>query len=77
VDVARDETEICRTCAFWNADTAQRVEAERVRQARVGIAPRYECRSRPPVVLPSTQSMWPTTLATDWCGEWEEWEAKS
>jgi hypothetical protein len=69
--VARDVREICLSCGFWTADAAQRAEAERVRVARMGIAPRFECRSRPPMVLPSAQSLWPTTLATDWCGEWE------
>ena len=74
--MAHDEREICLTCGFWAADTLQRAEAERVRLSRTGIAPRYECHSRPPVVLPSAQSMWPTTLATDWCGEWEPSDGK-
>jgi hypothetical protein len=67
----RAENEICLTCGFWNADPAQRSEAERVHRTRIGIPPKHECRSRPPVVLPSAQTKWPETLAFDWCGEWE------
>jgi hypothetical protein len=73
-EVPRGDNEICLSCLFWNADASLRAEAERVHSTRIGIAPKLECRSRPPQVLPSAQTMWPTTLPSDWCGEWEKLE---
>lgn len=67
----RADDEICLTCSFWNADRAERAEADRVHGTRIGIPPKHECRSRPPAVLASGMTMWPGTLAFDWCGEWE------
>lgn len=69
--MTRAETEICLTCAFWNANAVQRDAARSAMRTPNSLPQPRECRSHPPTVLPTAQTAWPRTMPSDWCGDWD------
>lgn len=59
----------CSGCRYWRAGERRTIPVVKggvVTAAAIGLA--GECRRMPPAGIPAR---WPTTLESDWCGEWE------